>query len=232
MKLHLNIADINCVINTNGGYVERLVDNKEEIIYEEYKYISKEGKEKSRGGIFACIPNFGVDNITSENKHGYGREKDWCVIKKTADSVVMELDGDREYEKLKSYISYQVLDKSLKVDLVLENQGKDILNIAPAFHPYFKTDGKILLDNKEYSKEELGDTVFIDTDKFQFKTGERELSIKTDNINTFALWTDDLDRYFCVEPTYNGVSFSDDFNKPYKLKASEKFEINMVISWK
>lgn len=232
MKLHLNIAEINCIINTNGGYVERLADNNKEIIYEEYKYISKEGKEKSRGGIFACVPNFGVDEITHENKHGYGREKDWGVIKKTSDSVVMELDGEREYEKLKSYLSYRVLKNSLEADLILENNGEEILNVAPAFHPYFKTYGQILIEDKIYSEKELASTVFINQSKMNFTNGDKEFSIETNNINTFALWTDNLDKYFCVEPTFNGTSFSDKINKPYKLKPGEKFEINMVISWK
>ena len=54
------------------------------------------------------------------------------------------------------------------------------------------------------------------------------IKIKSQNFHKFAIWTDFLDDYRCVEPCYNGKSFVKD-GEPHILKKDQTFKASMKI---
>lgn len=203
------------LVNTGGAYIERLDYNGKNIIYPK-TIININGKEKTRGGMHVCLPQFSNGDRKNLELHGFGRDCNWKVEENKKDSIILSLDNDvfdkyKEYESMSSSIEYKITENGFKTTLLVRNNGDKEIEICPAFHPYFCISDKNIYVNDE--KIDTSDEKYTDTD---YKKGVRkirtdiyELELENNNLNVFALWSDFADDYFCVEPTYNSVAFRD-----------------------
>ncbi|WP_099203664.1 hypothetical protein [Miniphocaeibacter massiliensis] len=219
-------------VSPKGGMINSLNYNGENILYP-ISLIEKKGMKKIRGGNFSCIPNFGVDEITNLNNHGYGRDLEWKVDFKNKEEINLYVRGIGDYKKLDTYLSYKLENNQFIMKLKFSNQGNKDIFIAPGFHPYFSSkDNFLLVEDRKYSKEELEKSVFIEKNYIEFETEKFKFSYTSEDFTTYVIWSDFLGDYVCVEPTYNGTSFKTGYkNKPYNLKSKEEIEFKIALNW-
>lgn len=142
-------------ISPAGGYVTgwSLLNDKtgrdEEIFYQ--------GSSIKRTGIPPLFPCWG-DSGTNLRKHGFARDVEWNVVRKTDNEVVMSLDS----KDIKDFVSQEYPSdflvqinantegNDLYYSMKVINRGKEGMAIAPAIHPYFKIshDEKIKIETE------------------------------------------------------------------------------------
>ena len=208
-----------------GAYVEDLSYQGESVFFPKSR-LKLADSYKIRGGMHVCAPNFSDDKLLNElPSHGFGRDKKWEVKDYGKDYLKLGLKGLGSYDKVNFEISYKLLEHGLRTKLTIENKGEKSLPLAPAFHPYFATsfEDPSLRDYK-IEKKDLPDSIFISADSMFFTMANREVEIKgIENIGTFTLWSNFLDDYICIEPTYNGKSFLDDNLEPFYIEEGKTF---------
>lgn len=232
MKIIKN-NNLRAQINEEGAYVEKFTYEDKNIFFDK-KSLPLGDSYKIRGGMHVCAPNFSDDKLLNElPSHGFGRDKRWEVKDYGKDYLKLELTGLGSYDKVSFEISYKVLEDGLRTKLTIENKGEGKVPLAPAFHPYFATSFEDLsLRDYKIEKKDLPDSIFISADSMFFTMANREVEIKgIENIGTFTLWSDFLDDYICIEPTYNGKSFLDDKLEPFYIEEGKTFvqEFDILI---
>ena len=225
MRIYLAYARLNMVINTEGAYIEKLtLDNKK--VLEDRQEIRMDGLTKQRGGCHICCPNFGPDEKTFMQQHGFAREISWDVLTSDEDMVILKAYGLQEYRDLEMFLLYQTGKNSFRMSLTLDNKSEKELPVAPGFHPYFYTKDKVFESfGEEYSEEQLKKTVFIPSSNFSFSTSEFQICVKSTSMEQIALWSDFNGNYICVEPTYNGTCFTRKGNEAKILAPGEKLKL-------
>ncbi len=199
------------VINPNGAWVEELSENGNQILFPHTQLVSDSGEHKDRGGMHVCLPNFGPGGNSQLAQHGFGRTSEWKVLKHNKNSVTLRLKTDMpHYGNMVSTLLYEVKDGSLSATLNLKNKGQVSVRVAPGFHPYFHLDeseSAIEVNGIVYELADLGGTEFIESEKATLKTVGREINITQLGLSKWAIWTDMLANYVCVEPTFGGYRF-------------------------
>lgn len=199
-------------VDPKGAFLVSLRSFGKDILFPRTQLKNKSGEIKTRGGLHVCLPNFGPDNKFDLNQHGFGRELTWQVIKQSANRVVLLLEGGaKPYKKLQSVLEVDLSDRKLNLKLILKNLNDEVLEVAPAFHPYFATkkdEVSFRLNDEILQLNELEGTIFRDNVK-SAKIGGREIIFNQTNLNCFAIWTDLLGNYVCVEPSFAGNAFVD-----------------------
>lgn len=221
-------------INEKGAYVERFTYKDKEVFFDK-KTLHLGDSYKIRGGMHVCAPNFSDDKLLNElPSHGFGRDKRWEVKDYGEDFLKLGLRGLGSYDKVSFEISYELLEDGLRTKLAIENKGEKKVPLAPAFHPYFATRFEDLsLREYKIEKKDLPDSIFINANSMDFAMKDMEIEIKgIENVGTFTLWTDFLNDYICIEPTYNGISFLDDNLEPCYLEEEKTFVQEFDISIK
>lgn len=233
MNLYNNYKDLKMYISNNGAYIKSLTDRGQNIIFPLTEIKLEDGTVKTRGGNHSCLPNFSIDDSGKLNAHGFGRSLSWEPVNKDEAITHLFLRGIDTYSNLFTDLIYELRDNTLFMKLSLVNKGDNLLPIAPGFHPYLYSEkGYVKVEGTEYTKEELLNTVFLEANTLKFETSKYKFEYKCKNVNTFAIWTDFMDDYICVEPTYNGASFKDNSDsKPYELKPNETFELEAELTW-
>lgn len=227
MKIELRNDKLNLTANTNGAYIENFTYNGKDIFFPKFETEIK-GKKKVRGGSHPCLPSFGPSEINDLKDHGYGRDYEWEVAEKSPSKLVLKLEGKCGYEGMDSFISYELSENSLIAEIEMVNTTDKDLPVAPGFHPYFKVGNDFEVEGLDFGDFNLEDTYFLGGSEVCFKGEFYKIKITSDNFYKFAIWTDFLDDYRCVEPCYNGKSFVKDGN-PYILKAGQTFKASMKI---
>lgn len=232
MKI-INNKNLCAHINEEGAYVESFTFKDKEVFFDK-KSLPMGDSYKIRGGMHVCAPNFSDDKLLDElPSHGFGRDKKWEVKDYGKDYLKLELKGLGPYDKVYFEISYKLLEDGLRTELTIENKGEKSLPLAPAFHPYFATSFEDLsLRDYKIEKKDLPDSIFIETSSMEFVKADMKVEIKgSKNIGTFTLWSDFLDNYICIEPTYNGKSFLDDDLEPFYIEEGKTFvqEFDILI---
>lgn len=228
LKSKTTIAEI----DTKGAFVISLVSSGRKILYPKSELKIDQNTTKTRGGMHVCLPNFGRSRDQRLVNHGFGRELEWEIVDKTSKSLELKLaGGNEEYLGLESIIRYELGEKYLKSSLTLSNVGTKGLPVAPGFHPYFsiaESDQTILLDGQRFKIDKTGDTKFVSSvDKL--KIGKFIYDFDVINLNKFAIWTDGLADYICVEPTENGDAFLQ--NSATTLDSQEFKQYIFKFSW-
>lgn len=201
------------LIDLEGAWLTNLSDDRGDILFPKRMLTAPDGTKKARGGCHVCLPNFGPGGDSGLPQHGFGRLAVWEMASKTENKVILMLSGGAKgYEALQSRLTYELSDTSIKITLDLINNGEAELRVAPAFHPYFALqadEAHVKVDGRRMDLDELGGTVFEEGDIKELATSRRHFRLESSSLPTWAIWTDHLAQYACVEPTLGGYTFLD-----------------------
>lgn len=224
MDIEIFSGSTKAIISTSGGYVTNLADERGDILFPKRTLTAPEGSEKTRGGCHVCSPNFGPGGESGLAQHGYGRTSEWKVVEQSETQVTLLLMGEKQYETLESHLVYQIADMSFEMSLQLKNTGDAPLAVAPGFHPYFSYRGALPIVNNAPTTDlsHFLDTVFIDGNEQSLTVAGRNLTLRSDQLTKWAVWTDQLGGYLCVEPTQLGNAFVYDTSPPLLEPGQEK----------
>lgn len=233
MDIELFTGSTKAIISTKGGYVTNLADNLGDIFFPKRVLKTPEGDEKTRGGCHVCLPNFGPGGESGLDQHGFGRTSNWRIVSQTETAVELVLDGQGEYANMESSLRYEVQETAFNMVLTLKNMGESPLNVSPGFHPYFFHAGRpiTLNDERMIDLAELAGTKFINTKRQSLSIGDRQLTLTSQELKTWAVWTDKLGDYICVEPTQGGNAFAEDIGRADTLVQGEDKRYQFTLSW-
>lgn len=235
MKISIRHANSRATVNLMGAYLEELEEAATPILFPYNLIADASGAIKKRGGSHVCLPNFGAPGrFEGLAQHGYARVREWLLLGRGEDFVRLQLKGEGAYEALVSNLTYEVGVKSLKTSLELLNIGQEPLAVAPGFHPYFPTrtyDSTLKVNGEELRLDELKGTVYRDEVKVAEMVG-LQVRFETENLQRFAIWTDQLANYVCVEPTYAINSFDRNPSENLILGAEQTARFAFTIYWR
>jgi galactose mutarotase-like enzyme len=223
------------IIDPLGAWLTNLSDDNGDILFPRRQLTAADGSAKTRGGCHICLPNFGPGGKSGLPQHGFGRVLPWRVIDHSDASATLLLQGGAPgYEGLQTTIQFVIKDSSLSMMLSVENNGSEPLRVAPAFHPYFsltKGEGEVKVDERTHVLAELAGTEFEDGDGKTLVTPGRHIHVTSRQLPTWAIWTDMLGDYVCVEPTYGGYSFLNAPAPGELLQPGASATYECTISW-
>jgi D-hexose-6-phosphate mutarotase len=189
-------------IDPKGAYVTRWAVDGRDILYPKSELKNSKGESKTRGGCHVCLPNFDNGDKYGLPHHGYGRLVDWRVVSQSASSLALEIDnGDQ-----------QVPEKyhGLKARLVYTLEADKLTMLL-----WVKNAGDAGVEvDPAFHPYFLNDAPLY------------ELSPM--NLPVTLVWSDNLDNYFCAEPTANGRSFKD--SVPNVLEPGEEKSYSLVTT--
>lgn len=234
MEIELVNGATKAIIDPLGGWMTNLADTNGDILFPRRKLNTPEGMAKNRGGCHVCVPNYGPGGESGQPQHGYGRLKEWTISDRMGDSVLLTLSrGEGDYVDMASEISYQLTEHALVMTLELTNNGQKTLEVAPAFHPYFALstgEENVKVDGQTRALDDFLDAEFIAGETHTLETQTRSLTLCSEEFTKWALWTDRLGAYVCMEPTQNGFAFSENTEKK-QLAADEKTLWKWTLEW-
>jgi len=232
MNITLHTGTTTATITTSGAYITSLTDERGDVFYPLQQLTTSDGAHKTRGGCHVCLPNFGPGGAGGWAQHGFGRTSQWQVVEHTSDRVELVLQGSDAYAGLESRLVYIVAEHQLAMQLTLANVGEDELLVAPAFHPYFAYDGVPVLDGQSLSDlAPLAETIFVDGPTRQLATGRRTITLQSEGLPRWAVWTDGLGPYLCIEPTHSGNSFADSPSRTTVLVPGQTARYGVRVGW-
>ena len=232
MNITLHTGTTAATITTSGAYITSLADEHGDVFYPLQQLTTSDGERKTRGGCHVCLPNFGPGGASGLAQHGFGRTSQWQVVEHTSDRVELILKGSDAYAGLESRLVYTVAEHQLAMQLTLVNIGEDELLMAPAFHPYFAYDGVPVLDGQPLADlTPLAETIFVDGVTRQLATGRRTITLQSEGLPRWAIWTDELGPYLCVEPTHSSNSFADNPAHAATLVPGQMARYGVRVGW-
>ncbi len=232
MNITLHAGITTATITTNGAYITSLADERGDVFYPLQTLTTPDSERKTRGGCHVCLPNFGPGGASGLAQHGFGRTSQWQVVEQASDRVELVLQGSDDYAGLESRLVYTVAEHQLAMQLMLVNVGEEELLVAPAFHPYFVYDGVPVLDSQPLADlAPLADTIFVDGPTRQLATGLRTITLQSEGLPRWAVWTDELGPYLCVEPTHSGNSFADNPAHAAALAPGQTVRYGVRVGW-
>lgn len=232
MNITLHTGTTTATITTSGAYITSLTDEHGDVFYPLQQLTTPDGERKTRGGCHVCLPNFGPGGASGLAQHGFGRTSQWQVVEHTSNRVELMLRGSGAYAGLESRLVYTVAEHQLAMQLTLVNIGEDELLMAPAFHPYFAYDGVPVLDGQPLADlTPLAETIFVDGVTRQLATGRRTITLQSEGLPRWAVWTDGLGSYLCVEPTHSGNSFADNPAHATVLVPGQTARYGVRVGW-
>lgn len=231
MIIELRHGDKKAVVDTSGGYLINYADENGDIIYPKRVITTEGGEQKTRGGSHVCMPNFGPGGDSGLDQHGYGRTREWNIAESGDNHVVFSLDGECQYAAMPASLKYELNDEGLVMELTLANNGESILEVGPAFHPYFMTGDHMVLDGEAFDMEAYKDMVLTDeADEKIINTNHRTIILKSTNLPFWAQWSDRLSGYFCIEPSYGGFTFvSENHRRTDTLQPAESKSYRLEV---
>ena len=227
MDITLHTGTTTATITTDGAYITSLTDERGDVFYPLQQLTTSDGERKTRGGCHVCLPNFGPGGASGLAQHGFGRTSQWQVVEHTSDRVELMLQGSDAYAGLESRLVYTVAEHHLAMQLTLVNVGEDELLVAPAFHPYFAYDSALVLDGQ--SLTDLAP--LADGPARQLVTGLRTITLQSEELPRWAVWTDGLGSYLCIEPTHSGNSFADNPAHAATLVPGQVARYGVRVGW-
>ena len=232
MNITLHTGTTTATITTDGAYITSLADEHGDVFYPLQQLTTPDGERKTRGGCHVCLPNFGPGGASGLAQHGFGRTSQWQVVEHTSNRVELMLRGSGAYAGLESRLVYTVAEHQLAMQLTLVFVGEDELLVAPAFHPYFAYDGVPVLDGQPLADlTPLAETIFVDGLTRQLATGLRTITLQSEGLPRWAVWTDGLGSYLCVEPTHSGNSFADNPAHAVALAPGQVVRYGVRVGW-
>jgi len=232
MNITLHTGTTTATITTDGAYITSLTDEYGDVFYPLQQLTAPDGECKTRGGCHVCLPNFGPGGASGLAQHGFGRTSQWQGGGDTTDRGGGRGAGGGCDAWLESRLVYTVAEHQLAMQLTLVNVGEDELLVAPAFHPYFAYDGVPVLDSQPLADlAPLAETIFVDGPTRQLATGRRTITLQSEGLPRWAVWTDGLGPYLCVEPTHSGNSFADNPAHATVLVPGQTARYGVRVGW-
>lgn len=236
MEVELWCGTAKAIIDPKGAWLTNLSDDYGDVLFPKRSLKTDEGAVKLRGGSHVCLPNFGPGGKSGQPQHGFGRLVDWEVSDKTDSSILLTLtEGNDGYADMSSVLMYQLKDQALITTLEVTNNGQAELRVAPAFHPYFalgKGRGPVILNNEKQPLEELAEAQFFSGKTQTLKTPGCTFILESEELTTWAKWTDQLAPYVCVEPSLGGFTFLNDESGADEILAAGKTkQYRFSIKW-
>lgn len=226
---------VRAVIDPAGAWVAELSVDNQAIFYPKTDLVNDAGEVKTRGGMHICLPNFGPGGDSGLPQHGFGRVLEWRVLSQAETNVRLVLEAPEGlYETLQAELSYELAENGLASRLSVQNTGTEALRLAPAFHPYFSLDPaetEIDLNGQKYQLAALAGTEFAEAESFDFTSDNRKLKLEQQGLPIWAIWTDQLGDYVCVEPTLGGYRFLEAPKDDEMLAPGETKTYVFTISW-
>ena len=206
------------LVSIDGGWLTNVSDDNGDILFPKRQLTAADGSKKQRGGCHVCLPNFGPGGLSDQAQHGFGRQMVWEVGRQTQSEVTLELpSGDDEYADLSSQLTYTLGEASMTMKLKVTNNGDQPLWVAPGFHPSFAMtadEGQVGINGDVIDVQDLADTLFLTGNSMQLSLQKRTITLSSDDLTTWASWSDQLGKYVCLEPTYAGNAFENDDDAP------------------
>ena len=232
-EITLEIGKTTAMIETNGAVVSALYDGEGAVLFSRGSLENAQGDKKQRGGCHVCVPNFGPGGASGLSQHGFGRELAWGVAAQTDTSLELLLTTtDETYRGLTARLNYHLQETSFLMELTLTNSGDTPLAVAPAFHPYFAHAGAVELNETALDLAALEGTEFVRGDHQTLAVAGRTLTLTSENLPVWAVWTDQLADYVCVEPSHSGNSFVETTHgTPRQLANAETARYSCAIDW-
>lgn len=199
-------------VDTEGAWIMSYSNAEVPILYPKGEVIGADGTAKTRGGCHVCLPNFGPGGSSSQPQHGYGRLVTWSVASQSQTEVILSLEPSAETEQCAVRLRYSLDDTGLAMELSVTNAGRETVRLAPGFHPYFAIDANQVayLNQAPIRLPEYTDAQFVEASHMELKNGDKHLRLAATGMTSWALWTDQLAAYFCIEPTVAGFAFESD----------------------
>lgn len=233
MDIELYNGDAKAIVSTRGGYITNLANDDGDILFPKRTLRAPDGSEKVRGGCHVCLPNFGPGGESGLAQHGFGRTSEWVVADRSETRVELALAGKGDYMGMDSSLAYTLQQHSLEMRLTLKNRGTSPVKVSPGFHPYFFRGGQaVQLDGVTYvDTAEFAGTQFVNGHERNLQLAGRTLRLHSENLPRWALWTDDLADYFCVEPTQGGNAFAENIAVADTLAPGDERAYILSIRW-
>ena len=192
-------------IDAGGAYVRFLNDENGQPIFAPLTRLGPD--QKKRGGCHVCLPYFGAD-VSGRPQHGFARDLEWRIEEREDGSVSAFFDTDVPlWEGFRAQIEYTAGERQFAMELKVFNGSTEARRVSPGFHPYFALEGNDFeLDGRRLKANEFGEAQFIEGSSHHFETSTHTLILHSDELQTWALWSDRLGDYFCIEPTFRGPS--------------------------
>ncbi len=236
-------------ISSKGAMMTGWKYKGEDIIPELHQ---KENSTSLRGGAPICFPFFNASPPGMENipQHGWLRNEELSgeIISQSEDEVVIRFSKvnapiENYPWQLKYTITHRLTGQSaesiLKIERLNDDEEKDA-PINPAFHAYFTINPNGKTKIGEHTPKFTSDFYYTNIplvkDTELSKKGELivdtrvgKIKMETEGLKVACLWTDDLERYACIEPT---IQEHLKFNTPEGkfLKQEEKIKLSMKVS--
>ena len=224
------MSDTTFAIDTAGAYVTKLAADGQPILFTRQRI-----GDKLRGGSHVCLPNFGPDVSGELAQHGFGRVVDWKLTKDEPNIKELTLPSIAGvYTGLQATLRYDCSESGMLMRLTVVNTGRQPLRVAPAFHPYFAVpdESDVQLNGELLDLSTYAGTEYIKGTRQTLQVGERTLTLHSDELTTWALWTDQAAGYFCVEPSLRGQSFRrSEPDTEELLQPDEQRTYDFRISW-
>lgn len=223
------------LIDPNGAWVTSLTRGDTPIFFPKAELTHESGTDKIRGGMHVCLPNFGPGGESDLAQHGFGRTETWTVLQQNESSVTLELKVmKRNYTGLDARLHYEITGTSLTATLSLSNNGTTPFRVAPGFHPYFAlepSEAAVTVNGELLQLDKLAGTEYREAESAELITGSQHIVMHTENLTTWAIWTDQLGNYVCVEPTFGGNRFLEAARSDEALAPGQTRTYSVRIHW-
>lgn len=188
--------------------------------------------EKFRGGIFWCLPNQGITSDPFVLQNGEYR--------------TLEGSGEKHLKGpwgiLQSSVIWEFGEKMIRTIATLVSE-RTPTHIRPGLHPYFQVGESfdITIGNTHITKEDIANesVIYLDAPgkeailKTSNKTITISYSIETGVEYTpfFCIWTDNKERYICIEPVAGKEKDDRGAIVPLTLSEEDTFIFTATISY-
>lgn len=181
--------------------------------------------EKARGGCPICAPWFGKSERGPHHGHLRNLENGACEkIDSAAARMFFNRPGDNGYPwPMRYMVTTRLGEEGTMTVMLMIERGKDGIEesapVNPGFHPYFCCDDagkvKVWMAGKTYSGFEEKARM-IPVEDTQVMISSPGLNMKMLLLSGFrkghsqlVFWTDNKDKYFCLEPILEDPSLFD-----------------------
>lgn len=219
-------------VDPQGAWVTSYSSTDNAILYPKTDIITSNGDLKTRGGCHVCLPNFGPGGNSAQPQHGYGRLLTWDVVSYDQAEAVLHLAPSAETDYCDVSLRYSLGDDGLIMELTVLNSGSESIRLAPGFHPYLAIDSQqaVYLNQQHIDPSVYSDASFVRAHDMELENGDIRLRLRATGMTLWALWTDQLAEYFCIEPTVAGFAFESDPNPEQLLEPNATRQYQLTIT--